>query len=229
MNGKFILEITVESTGAALAAERGGADRIELCADLRSGGLTPSRELMNEARTAVRLPIHVMIRPRAWNFVYNDEEFAEMKGTIALARELKMDGVVFGILRADNTIDSLRTRALVEFAKPLQVTFHRAFDKCNDLLAGLEDGIATGANRILTSGGAKDVVEGIEPLRTLLKRAGKRIVIMPGGGIQPANFAGIQKALGATEYHSGLGTLMAYGSADLAAFEQRVGRLKYEE
>ncbi len=119
MNHKFILEISVESTGAALAAERGGADRIELCADLRNGGITPSSELMSEARTAVRLPIHAIIRPRAGNFVYTGEEFDEMKGSISLSRELKMDGVVFGILQKDNSIDVQRTKELVEFASPM--------------------------------------------------------------------------------------------------------------
>src|SRR5277367_6394161 len=127
MNGKFILEISVESEGAARAAERGGANRIELCADLRVGGLTPSREMMCEVRGTVRLPIHAMIRPRAGNFVYSDEEFAQMKDSIALAHELKMDGVVLGILREDRTIDAPRTRELVDLARPMEATFHRAF------------------------------------------------------------------------------------------------------
>ncbi len=113
--------------------------------------------------------------------------------------------------------------------KPLQVTFHRAFDDCNDLVRALEDVIATGATRILTAGGAKNVVEGIDSLQTLMKRAGNRIVILPGGGIQPANFAGFRKALAATEYHSGLGTVLAYGTADLPAFEQAVRGLKDRE
>jgi copper homeostasis protein len=226
MTDHFIFEIAVESTGAGLAAARGGADRIELCADLRSRGVTPSRKLMVEARTAIHLPIHVMIRPRAGDFVYTGEEFAEMQRSIVLAHELKMDGVVLGILRTDGTVDVQCTRELVGMCGSMQVTFHRAFDECGDLFNALEDVIATGASRILTSGGAKSAVEGIDTLRGLIQRAGDRIVILPGGGIQPANFAQIRSALVATEYHSGLGSVLEYGSSDFSAFELAVRSMK---
>src|SRR5271165_3003474 len=178
MKGKFILEVAVESTVAARAAERGGADRIELCADLCAGGITPSLEILREARDAVAVPMHVMLRPRLGNFEYNSGEFAEMKASIALAREHKMDGVVLGILQSDKSVDVERTRELVELALPMQVTFHRAFDECRDLLNALEDVISTGVTRILTSGGECDVLEGIERLQTLLRAAGERIVVM---------------------------------------------------
>jgi copper homeostasis protein len=228
MTGKFILEIAVESTGAAVAAERGGANRIELCANLNAGGLTPSLELMREARNAVRVPIFAMVRPRAGDFVYAPEEFAEMRSSIGVARELKMDGVVFGILLGNRNIDVIRTKELIEFARPLPVTFHRVFDECNNLTHGLEDVISTGASRILTAGGASDVLAGIELLQMLLQAARERIVIMPGGGIQADNFARIKRSLGATEFHSGLGSVLPYGTQDFEGFEEAVRRLKQE-
>jgi copper homeostasis protein len=239
MSGPFVLEIAVESAGAAVAAARGGADRIELCADLRHRGLTPSRELMSEARAAFTLPIHSIIHPRVGDFVYSGDEFEQIKGSIALAHELKMDGVVLGILKADHSIDVPRSKELIQLSRPMKVTFHRAFDDCVSvdsredkdvrLARVLEEVISTGADRLLTSGGAPNVLEGTEALQLLSRRAGKRIVIMPGGGIQPANFRQIRELLGAAEYHSGLGTVFSYGSADVAAFEQAVRKLKNGE
>lgn len=239
MSASFVLEIAVESVGAAIAAARGGADRIELCADLRHRGLTPSRGLLSETRAAVKLPLHSIIHPRVGDFVYSDDEFEQMKRSVAVAHELKMDGVVLGILKADHSIDAGRTRALIQLARPMKVTFHRAFDDCISVDSGkgedggmeraLEEVISTGADRLLTSGGAPSVLEGSEAVRQILRLAGKRIVIMPGGGIQPANFRQILELLGAAEYHSGLGTVWSYGSADLAAFEQAVRKLKSGE
>jgi copper homeostasis protein len=227
MMGEFTLEIAVESTGAAIGAERGGADRIELCADLSAGGLSPSPEVMRETRNAVRVPIFAMIRPRDGNFVYTPEEFTQMRTSIGVARELKMDGVVLGILQGNKNIDVIRTKGLVDFASPMPVTFHRAFDECNDLTQGLEDVISTGATRILTSGGASDVLARIEVLQMLLQAARNRIVIMPGGGIQPANFLRIRQSLGAMEFHSGLGGVFSYGTEDFGGFEEAVRCLKY--
>lgn len=226
MIGKFILEVGVESAGAAAAAERGGADRIELCADLHVGGLTPSREIMREARSAVRLPIHAMIRPRAGNFVYSDEEFAQMKASMVLARDLKMDGIVLGILQGNKTVDVSRTRELIDLASPMQATFHRAFDQCSDLSIVLEAVVKTGAKRILTSGGARNALEGAGKLHLLVKSAKNRIVIMPGGGINPENVGRLLTVTGATELHSGLGSVFPYGTEDDSGFEAGVRRMK---
>jgi copper homeostasis protein len=226
MKRTFILEIAVESTSAALAAERGGADRIELCSELGVGGLTPSAEAMREARSAVRLPIHAMIRPSGGNFVYNSEEFSGMKASIELAREIGMDGVVLGVLRTNNTVDVQRTKELIDFARPMPVTFHRAFEECVDLPGALEDVIDCGATRILSSGGARNVPEGLVYLQALLRSAGDRIVIIPGGGIQPGNFSEVRSALDAKEYHSGLGTVIPYGAEDWLDFEAAVRELR---
>src|SRR5690242_401764 len=130
MPSRYTLEISVESVAAAKAAERGGADRIELCSMLTDGGLTPSPELMKEVRSGVKIPIFAMIRPRAGGFVYSEEEFRGMSESIRFARQLQMDGLVLGILRADRKVDINRSRELVERAAPLPVTYHRAFDAC---------------------------------------------------------------------------------------------------
>ncbi len=225
MKHKLILEITVESVAAARAAEHAGADRIELCAELDCGGLTPSPTLMCKARSAVQIPVFSMIRPRPGNFRHTDEEFCAMKEAIELARERKMDGVVFGILRDDGTVDVKRTRELVERARPMSVTFHRAFDECKDLMRALEDVIETGADRVLTSGGKPDVLRGAQILQTLVRTAGERITIVPGSGITPDNFAWVQNAMDAHEFHSGLGQILPYGSGDTDFFEEQVRKL----
>src|ERR1700704_5328323 len=144
MNRKPLLEISVETLEAALAAERGGADRIELCGDLSLGGVTPGADLLRAVRTQVRIPVFSMVRPRAGDFAYSSAEFAEMKRAISAAKESGMDGVVLGILTEKRRVDFERTRQLVEFAKPLPVTYHRAFDKAADLQQALEDVIQSG-------------------------------------------------------------------------------------
>jgi copper homeostasis protein len=180
MNQKCLLEISAETLEAALAAERGGADRIELCKDLSLGGVTPGADLVSAVRAQVRLPIFVMIRPRAGDFVYSAAEFAEMKRSIATAKESSVEGVVLGILRKDQQVDLQRTRELVDLVKPLPVTFHRAFDEAADLRRALEDVIESGAHRILTSGGAKSAPEGAAVLAELVAVSGDRIVIANG-------------------------------------------------
>src|SRR5882724_1766369 len=139
VTGRFVLEMSVESVATAVAAERGGANRVELCAELAVGGVTPSEELMREVRAAVKLPVFAMIRPRAGDFFYSSEEFAAMRDSIAQAKKLQMDGVVLGILTNEGRLDVGRTRELVELAKPLPVTFHRAFDECANQMTALED------------------------------------------------------------------------------------------
>jgi copper homeostasis protein len=221
----ILFEISVETAEAAVAAERGGARRIELCAELRLGGLTPGEALMRLVRESVRVPIFAMIRPRAGNFVYSPQELAQMLHDIAAAQRLGMDGIVLGVLTREREIDIGRARELVTAAQPLPVTFHRAFDDVADMDAALEDVIATGAARILTSAGAATAPAGIERLARLAEAAKERVIILPGGGINASNASQVAKRSGARELHSGLGSVLAYGQEDYALFEREVRKL----
>jgi copper homeostasis protein len=225
MKRKCLLEISVETLESAMAAERGGADRIELCGDLSLGGVTPHADLIRSVRTQVRIPIFVMIRPRAGDFVYSNTEFMEMKRSIDDAKESGMDGIVLGVLTKDHQVDVGRTRELVELAMPLPVTYHRAFDEVADLRQALEDVIKTTARRILTSGGAKSALEGAAVLAELVAAAGYRLIIVPGAGINSANISLVAEQTGARELHSGLSSALPYGSGDYEKFESEVGKL----
>jgi len=222
---RYILEISVESVEAAFAAERGGADRIELCSNLREGGTTPGAELLRMARERVRLPIFVMIRPRGGDFFYSDGQFAAMRESIDAAAELGADGFVLGLLDARGRVDVERTRELVERAEPLPVTFHRAFDACADLGAGLEDVIKTRAARVLTSGGKPTAPEAFEVLGELVRSAGERIVVMPGSGLNGENIHEAVERTGAREYHAGLSSVIARGTYNIDGFEEEVRKL----
>src|SRR5260370_9056690 len=225
MNRKFLLEISVETLEAALAAERGGANRIELCGDLSVGGVTARADLVRAVHAQVRLPIFVMIRPRAGDFVYSTAEFVDMKRSIASAKESGVEGVVLGILTKDHRVDAERTRELVELAKPLRVTFHRAFDEASDLRQALGEVIKTGAHRILTSGGPRSPPEGPASLRALVTAAADPIGIFPGAGINAANVLQVARQTGAREFHSGLSTALPYGSGDPKKFEEEVRKM----
>ncbi len=225
MSRKCLLEISVESLEASLAAERGGANRIELCGNLSAGGITPSIALMRAVREHLSIPVFVMIRARAGDFVYSDAEFSEMRRSIAGAKESAMDGLILGVLTKDHRVDVARTRELVEFAKPLPVTYHRAFDEAADLRQALDDVVATGAERILTSGGAKSALEGAAVLAELIEATGERIVIVPGAGISAANICQIAQRTKAREFHSGLSTALPYGSREYKRFEEEVRKL----
>jgi copper homeostasis protein len=179
MPDRFLLEICVESADYAVAAERGGAHRIELCSDLPSGGITPSAGFMQTARRLLRIPIHVLIRPRAGDVCYSNREFEIMRNDISAAKQCGMDGVVLGILHASSRVDIQRTKDLVELARPLPVTFHRAFDACENLESSLEEVILSGAPRILTSRGRPRAMAGLSILAHLVKAARKRILLMP--------------------------------------------------
>lgn len=225
MNAGHILEISVETVEAAIAAQRGGAHSIELCSDLSAGGLTPSAELIRSVREKVQLPIFVMIRPHASDFVYSDAEFESMRDDIASFKQLGVDGVVLGLLRRNRRVDIPRTRELVQLAQPLPVTFHRAFDEAADLHGALEDVIQTGARRILTSGGAPTAPEGAAALANLVAAAKNRVIIVPGSGINAANITQVAHQTRAREFHSGLGTRIPYGSSDYSLFEGEIRKM----
>ena len=225
MQRGYILEISVESVAAAMAAERGGAQRIEFCSNAREGGTTPSDELLRAVRERVRLPILSMVRPRAGDFVYSDAEFETMRRDIQAAKEFQMDGVVLGLLNADGCIDIERSTKLVEHAKPLVVTFHRAFDECRDLQKSLEDVIKTGAARLLTSGGKRTAPEALGVLGELVRIAGERLIVMPGSGLHAGNIRDTVDKTGAREFHAGLSSLVANPADNLAAFEAEVRKL----
>jgi copper homeostasis protein len=225
VSSPILLELSVETAEAAVAAERGGAQRIELCAQLRLGGLTPSEEVMRLARKSVTVPIFAMIRPRAGDFTYSLEELAQMRRDIAVAQRIGIEGIVLGIVTRERCVDAERTRELVMAAHPLPVTFHRAFDDVADLDSALDDVIETGAARILTSGGAANAPAGIENLARLVDAAGERVTIIPGGGINASNVLQIARKSGARELHSGLGSVLGYGQEDYALFESEVRKV----
>jgi copper homeostasis protein len=217
-----LLEISVETMETALAAQRGGADRVELCGNLSIGGVTPRVELMRMAREQLHIPIFAMIRPRGGDFVYSKDEFAEMKRSVGEGKRAGMDGVVLGILTKDRLVDIERTRELVAIARPLPATFHRAFDDCGDLRRALEEIIQCGASRILTSGGARSAVEGAARLAELIALAGSRITIVPGAGINASNLSEVAKHTHAREFHSGLGTRLPYGGTNYELFKTEI-------
>jgi len=225
MQSWYILEISVESVAAAMAAERGGAQRIEFCANAREGGTTPSDELLRAVRERVRLPILSMVRPRAGDFVYSDAVFEIMRRDIQAAKEFQMDGVVLGLLEADGRIDVERSAQLVEQARPLPVTYHRAFDESRDLQKSLEDVIKTGAARLLTSGGRRTAPEALGVLAELVRIAGERLIVMPGSGIHAGNIRKVARTTGAREFHAGLSSVIASPANNLAAFEEEVRKL----
>lgn len=192
------LEICVDSVESAMAAERGGAQRVELCSDYAEGGITPSAGLIALVRQRIGIGLFVMIRPRGGDFCYTGLEFEVMQQDVRQARELGADGIVLGVLDEHARIDVERTRQLVELAAPLPVTFHRAIDMTPNPCAALSEVIATGAARVLTSGGAAKVVAG------MVEAAGARIGVMAAGGITPETIIGVAEATRASEFHASL-------------------------
>ncbi len=204
------IEICVDSVESALAAQAGGADRLELCQNLFEGGTTPSAGMIRRVKAAVRLPVFVIIRPRGADFCYSDAEFEVMQEDVKLARELGADGLVIGLLRPNGTVDKARTQALMRLAGPLPITFHRAFDVTRDPFEALETLVSMGVSRVLTSGQEKSVLEGIDLLAKLVRVAGKRVIVVPGGGISDRNFDKIRRLSRAREFHlSGSGPVVS--------------------
>ena len=201
MSREVVFEVCAEDLESCVAARKGGADRIELCCALIEGGLTPSHALINAAVAQSGLPIYTILRPRGGDFVYSDSEFTLMQEDLEHSRSLGVSGFVAGILRPDGNVDGNRMRVLVEQATPLEVTFHRAFDAATNLEHALEDVIATGCRRLLTSGGAENVVTGAERLRRLRVQAAERIEIAVGGGLRLETAAEVARITGASQFH----------------------------
>lgn len=201
ING-YQLEICSNSPQSALYAAQGGATRVEFCQNLENGGTTPSYGQIVQVRKLIDIGIHVLIRPRAGDFVYSDLEFEEMLVDIQFCKDAGCDGVVIGILNIDGTVDVERTKALIEAARPMQVTFHRAFDKCASPITSLAVLIELGIDRLLTSGMQDKAVDGIELLKQLVEYAEGKIVIMPGAAVDSSNIAMILNTTGAIAIHS---------------------------
>jgi copper homeostasis protein len=197
----ILVEACVDSVESAIAAERGGASRLELCDNLVEGGTTPSAGAILECRKRVSIPLYVMIRPRGGDFLYSDVEIEVMWRDIAHAKQLGADGVVLGLLKPNATVDVTRTAVLVAAARPLDVTFHRAIDVARDPEEALEALVGLGIDRVLTSGQAPTAVKGAGVIARLVRRAAGRIVILAGGGIDEKNVASIVKQTGVREVH----------------------------
>jgi copper homeostasis protein len=195
------IEICVDSVAGAIAAQQGGADRVELCDNLMEGGTTPSGGCIRSARRHIEIGLQVIIRPRGGDFLYDETEIEVMREDIRLAKEAGADGVVIGCLTADGDIDQGLTRELVTLARPMNVTFHRAFDMCRAPREGLEELIGLGLDRVLTSGQEASCLEGLELIAALRQQAAGRIIVMPGGGITVRNAHKIVAATGVTEVH----------------------------
>lgn len=202
---KPIIEICLENVQSVLAAQEGGADRVELCSDLFEGGLTPTLGTFRTARKlADKIKINVMIRPRGGDFCYSDSEYQVMKEDLHIFKEEGADGLVFGILKPEGEIDEERCACLLEMAGSLPVTFHRAFDMTPDGPKSLETLIRLGFSRVLTSGLEPTVPEGADLLKELVRQAGDRIIVMPGCGLNERNYERLRNYIGAKEYHLAL-------------------------
>lgn len=198
----MLLEICVFNTATAIAAEKAGADRIELCENYANGGTTPSYGYLKTVREQISIPVFPMIRPRGGDYFHSADEIGIIRKDMLLCKELGFEGVVFGLLNQDGTIDRENTARLTEAAYPLEVTFHRAFDRCKDPLEALETIISCGCNRILTSGQEPKVTEGLALVKQLVEQANDRIIIMPGSGLNSSNVATIIQTAGVTEVHT---------------------------
>lgn len=201
---KYIIEIATSDFLTTKSAVEGGADRIELCANLAEGGTTPSYGHIKKCRDAFTVPLYPIIRPRGGDFLYDTEEFEIMLHDVKLCKQLGCDGIVIGLLNTDGSIDIKRTSFIVEAAYPLGVSFHRAFDRCRDPFEAMEQLIQIGCERILTSGQKPIAPDGIDLITELNNTADKRIIIMPGSGIRKENIKMLADKTGCVEFHSSL-------------------------
>jgi copper homeostasis protein len=200
----YILEIATSDFATTKAAVEGGADRVELCANLNEGGTTPSYGTIYQCREIFDILLYPIIRPRGGDFLYTDDEYEIMLHDVKLFKQSGCDGVVIGLLNTNGTVDLKRTAALIEVAYPMGVTFHRAFDRCLDPFESMEQLIQIGCERILTSGQEATVNEGVGLISELNKAADHRIIIMPGSGVRKENIKTLTTKTGCTEFHSSL-------------------------
>lgn len=197
-----ILEISVYGPSDAVKAVHAGADRLELCAGIGTGGLSPSDGMIRMVREVVDVPLHIIARPREGGFVYNELEFPVLLKDIEHLQKIGVDGIATGVLTQDGQVDIPRMQMIIEKAFPVDITFHRAFDYGSDQDQMLEDLIQIGVKRVLTSGGAPSAEEGAENIRNLVEQAAGRIIIMPGGGVRSKNLKKLAAQTGALEFHS---------------------------
>ena len=197
-----VLEVACFTIAGAITAQRAGANRLEFCENPYEGGTTPSYGALKTLEKFISIPVFPIIRPRGGDFLYSEAEYEVMKHDVILCRSLGYEGVVIGLLNEDGSIDQDRTSELVTIAYPMEVTFHRAFDRCKDPIEGLEKVIACGCQRILTSGQFPVVSEGENLLRQLVEAASERIIILPGSGVNSKNILDLAKNTGAKEFHS---------------------------
>lgn len=207
------IEVCVEGIDGLLAAQKAGADRVELCASLLEGGLTPSIGVVREALKLSTIPFHVIVRPRGGDFLYSEQEFQSMLRDVEALRDLGVAGVVVGCLTFDGQVDVERTRALVRAAKPLSVTFHRAFDMTRDYRQAVEDLVHCGIDRVLTSGQRRTALEGIDILKDAVTLADGRLTVMVCGGLDPRNISEVLERTGAHEAHFSAGKTVRSGMA----------------
>jgi copper homeostasis protein len=222
------LEVCANGLGSAIAAQEGGAFRVELCDNLIEGGTTPSYGQIAVAKKQLNIEIWPIIRPRGGNFIYSDLEFEVMKQDILNCKELGCDGVVVGLLNKDNTVDEERCRIVIALANPMPVAFHRAFDVSSDLFQAMEVIISLGFVRILSSGGKDTALLGVTNLQALIKQANGRIELMPGAGVNVSNAAQILEITGASSIHASLSAMVPpenLGAAEISGLNDMPYRL----
>ncbi len=215
------LEICVDSLESAIAAQAGGASRIELCGDLSAEGTTPSAGMIALARRELQIVLHVMIRPRGGDFCYSDLEFEAMENDVVVAKRLGADGVVFGLLTPERHVDVQRTKILVDLARPMKMTFHRAFDIVAEPLSALDTIMSLGIERILSSGQKPTAMEGLPLLRKLVAAGNGKVSIMPASGITLNNIQTILHESGATEVHIGKAVTREIRYPDATLFDAK--------
>lgn len=201
-SSKYVLEIACFNIDSCVLAQKAGADRIEFCSDYTVGGITPTHNNIFEVRKLVHISLHVIIRPRGGNFIYSNEEIELMKRDILFCKQHNVDGVVFGVLNSDNRININANKELVELAKPMSVTFHRAIDECIDIETAFNEIIGLGFDKVLSSGGKQSALAGIEILKNCQVKFGEKITIIPGGGIRSNNIELIVKETKCKQFHS---------------------------